>query len=270
MKQSGEHNKSKQSRDAVSRDGFFRGQFEALQPKKGGHRSGLDALLLAASVSDNQQGRIADFGAGAGVAGMAVAARVRDVDVDLIEIDTEMSGLASDGLLLASNSRFTNRLKVIQADVSLSGDKREISGLANASYDQVIMNPPFNDESYRPSPQPKRMDAHVMGEGGLDPWLRSAAAVLRASGKISLILRPKSLGQMLAGFQGRFGNAQIMPIHAKRGEAANRIVVVGTKGARGPLNLLPGVVMHNEDGSFTDLASQIFDGLSALPFPDVQ
>jgi len=270
MREAGKTSKSGSDGDDVSRDAFFRGQFEVLQPRHGAHRAGQDALLLAASIPENAQGRLADFGAGAGVAGMAVAARIREVEVDLVEIDGQMTDLATQGLRLACNARLSGRVQTIQADVTLTGDKRELSGLANSTYDYVIMNPPFNGVGHRPSPQIKRMQAHVMGEGGLDPWFRSAAAVLRSSGKISIILRPQSLGQLLAGFQGRFGNAQIMPIHSRADEPANRIIVVAAKGARAPLNLLPGVVMHEEDGTPTPLAAGIYDGKLALPFPSLQ
>ena len=56
----------------LSRDRFFRGGFEVLQPVNGGHRSGSDALLLAASIEERASGQLADLGAGAGVAGGGV------------------------------------------------------------------------------------------------------------------------------------------------------------------------------------------------------
>jgi hypothetical protein len=42
-----------------------------------GHRSGMDAMMLAAAVPGSFAGRLADLGAGAGAAGLAVASRCR-------------------------------------------------------------------------------------------------------------------------------------------------------------------------------------------------
>ncbi len=76
--------------DAVTKDGFLDNAFYVLQPAKGGHRAGLDAVLLAACVDAPAGTRIADFGAGCGVAGMAVASRLQGVTVDLVERDQQI------------------------------------------------------------------------------------------------------------------------------------------------------------------------------------
>lgn len=249
----------------TTRDGFFNGKFEALQPADGAHRAGLDALLLSACVDIDFVGKVADFGAGAGVAGMAVSCRSFAADIDLVERDQNMAELAMRSLKLPLNSKINSRVNVICADILLSGREREEAGLANDTYDQIIMNPPFNDPSHRRSPVPLRQEAHIMGEGGLDPWLRTAAATLKGNGKLAMIFRPSGLGQILAAFQGRFGAAQIIPVYPKQEKAANRILVLATKGARGAVSILPGFVVHEEDGTFTQPASAIFSGDAVLP-----
>ena len=248
-----------------TQDGFFNGKFEVLQQNNGGHRAGLDGLLLSACVPLDFSGRLADFGAGSGVAGIGVACRNFAVEVDLVERDPDIATLALRSLKLPANRKTFGRVKVISADVSLSGKYREDAGLASGTYDMVIMNPPFNDPSHRPSPVKIRQVAHIMGEGGLDPWLRSAAATLKGSGTIAMIHRPAGIGQILAAFQGRFGAARIIPVYSKKGEAANRILVLAKKGARGPFSILPGFVVHEEDGSFTEKATEIFAGDAVLP-----
>ncbi|TIW14778.1 MAG: methyltransferase, partial [Mesorhizobium sp.] len=49
-------------------DAFHRGRFWLVQPSQGGHRAGMDAMMLAAAVPSGFSGRLADFGAGAGAA----------------------------------------------------------------------------------------------------------------------------------------------------------------------------------------------------------
>ena len=249
---------------ATTQDAFFNGKFEIIQPNNGGHRAGLDALLLSACVPIDFSGRLADFGAGAGAAGFAIASRCFAANIDLVERDTDIAALAKRSQKLPANRKMHGRLNVICTDVTLSGKEREDAGLANGIYDWVIMNPPFNDPSHRPSPILTRKDAHVMGEGGLDPWLRSAAATLRSTGKVAMIFRPSGIGLILAAFQGRFGAAQIIPVHPKSNQPANRILVLAEKGARGATSILPGFVVHQEDGTFTSEAAEIFSGERVL------
>ncbi len=60
-------------------DSFHRGGFHLIQPLGRGHRSGMDAMLLASLVAT--PGRVVDLGAGAGAAGLAVAARLEAANV---------------------------------------------------------------------------------------------------------------------------------------------------------------------------------------------
>lgn len=244
----------------TTQDAFFNGKFELVQPNDGSHRAGLDALLLSACIPTDFAGKLADFGAGAGAAGIAVACRNFAANIDLVENNTTMTSLVARTLKLPANRKMHGRVNVVCADVTLSGKAREDAGLANGVYDWVIMNPPFNDPSHRPSPVMSRKEAHVMGEGGLDPWLRSAAATLRSTGKVALIFRPSGIGLILAAFQGRFGSAQIIPVHPKIGEPANRVLVLADKGARGATSILPGFIVHQDDGTFTEAAEAIFSG----------
>ena len=63
----------------VSEDAFLGGQLRMRQLKSG-HRAGHDAVLLAAATSTRSGDRVADLGAGVGVAGLALARRVAGVD----------------------------------------------------------------------------------------------------------------------------------------------------------------------------------------------
>jgi tRNA1(Val) A37 N6-methylase TrmN6 len=66
-------------------DAFHRGRFHLLQPAERGHRAGMDAMMLAAAVPSAFAGRLADFGAGAGAAGLAVLSRCAGARALLVE-----------------------------------------------------------------------------------------------------------------------------------------------------------------------------------------
>src|SRR5580704_18607950 len=77
----------------ITEDAFLGGQLR-LRQLKSGHRAGHDAMLLAAATPARPGDRVADFGAGVGAAGLAVARRVAGIDLVLVEIDADLANLA--------------------------------------------------------------------------------------------------------------------------------------------------------------------------------
>lgn len=249
-------------------DAFHRGRFHLFQPADKGHRAGVDAMLLAAAVPDGFSGTVADLGAGAGAAGLAVASRCKAARILLVERSPEMVDCARRSIGLPENAAYTDRIDVLQADVEASGRHRVAAGLPDNCFDFVIMNPPFNEPRDRASPDILRRDAHVMTEGLFERWIRTAAAIATAGGGLAIIARAESLEEILAACAGRFGGIQICPIYPRPQSAAIRIVLRGRKGARGMLKLLPPLVLHAEEGrAFTDHANAVINGERSLFAP---
>lgn len=245
-------------------DAFHRGRFWLVQPSAGGHRAGIDALLIAAAVPAGFSGRVADFGAGAGAAGMAVAARCPEARVSLVERAPEMAAYARQGLALPQNREIAGRIDVLLADVTLAGRARAAAGLADRSFGFVIMNPPFNAPRDRATGEALRREAHVMQPGLFERWLRTAAAVLRPGGGVALIARPQDIAEILGALRGRFGGAEIVPIHPRPEAAAIRIVVRARRGSRAGLTLRPPLMLHGEGGEPSGKAVAISEGRAAL------
>ncbi|MGV1790676.1 tRNA1(Val) (adenine(37)-N6)-methyltransferase [Rhizobium sp. A37_96] len=247
-------------------DAFHRGAFHVVQPKGRGHRSGMDAMLLAALVADERAIRVADLGAGAGAAGMAVASRLDRAEVVLFERSPDMAEFARKSLLLPENGRFANRVSVIEADVTLTGKERNEAGLVDDSFHHVIMNPPFNDASDRLTPDALKAEAHAMTDGLFEKWIRTAGAIMIPGGQLSLIARPESIGEIIAACGRRFGGIEITPIHPREGENAVRILVTGIKGSRARLALRAPLTMHGEGThKFSDFVDDLNNGRAAYP-----
>lgn len=254
-----------QEKPAYTLDAFHRGDFWLVQPKGAGHRAGVDAMMLAAAVPSTFAGRLADFGAGAGAAGLAVASRCPEASVTLVENAPEMADFASLTLEHERNTHLRSRASVLVADVTLTGRARERAGLADGGFDYVIMNPPFNAARDRPTPDALKQKAHVMEDGLFESWIRSAAAVTRPRGGLAVIARPVSLAPILAALAGRFGSAEILPVHARADTPAIRIVVRARRASRGALTLRPPLVLHDGPGDgFSARADAINNGKAAL------
>lgn len=263
----GNDNPTAEAPSGFTVDAFHNGGFYLLQPAGAGHRAGIDAMLLAATVPEGARGVLADLGAGAGAAGLAAANRLGDLDVVLIERSAAMADCARRSLALAQNAHLAGRVRVLQADVTLHGDQRRAAGLSDQAYDFAIMNPPFNAGRDRRTPDALKAEAHVMESGDLfERWLRTAGAILRPGGQVSVIARPESVGDILAALGKRFGGAEITPVVPRPGDDAIRILVTAIKGSRARLGLRDRILIHDGPGNgFSERMRDLGNGRAALP-----
>lgn len=235
---------------AVTVDAFLGGRVEAVQPKAGHHRSGLEAVLLAAAVEPGFSGTLVDLGAGVGVAGLCIAARCPSARVLLVERDGEAIACARAALARPANRAFADRVTIAATDIGAPEAARIAAGLGRAFADIVVTNPPFYERHRGTvSPQEARADAHVLAADGLEPWLRAAAAALKPGGHVVVIFRADRLDALLAALAGRFGGALVLPVHPRAHEPAHRVLIAAVKGSRARASLLPGLAVHPARGN---------------------
>lgn len=249
----------------TTEDAFHRGRFVLVQPRRGGHRSGMDALVLAAAVPSDFGGMAVDFGAGAGAVGFAVASRCSLAHVTLVESAPEMADLARLSLAHPGNRAHADRIALVESDVAGLPGRRKAEGQPSQFADFILMNPPYNDPRDRASPQALRKQAHVMPPGLFEAWLRAAAGIARPRAGVAVIARPADLKNILAALEGRFGSAQIMAVHARADASAIRVLVRARYGSRAATSIMPPLVLHEGDGSaFTAKADAINAGETSL------
>lgn len=247
-------------------DAFHKGKFFIEQPLGAGHRSGIDAMLLGATVPADAKGKLADLGAGAGAAGLCVASR-SSIETVLVEKTDVMSEFARRTLALDKNKKFAQRCSVLEADVELSGQARINQGLIDNHFNYVIMNPPFNDASDRTTSDTLKATAHAMSDDMFEKWIKTAAAIAKAKGQLSLIARPSSLHEILRACEGRFGALEITNVLPHSDANAIRILVTGIKSSRARLSLRPPIVMHKRDGAInTGYTSHVDDVINGRKF----
>jgi tRNA1(Val) A37 N6-methylase TrmN6 len=241
-------------------DAFFGGQLRLRQPKSG-HRAGHDAVLLAAATPARSGDRVVDFGAGVGVAGLAVARRVAGVKLVLVEIDQVLAGLARGNA--ASNAIAAD---VIVLDVTAAADGFAAAGLSPDSVDVVLMNPPFNDPArHRASPDKAREMAHVATAATLERWIHAARRILKSGGVLTLIWRADGLAEMLAALDRGFGSLAILPVHGDAKMPAIRVLIRAIKGGRAPAEIHAALMLNDESAAPNKQLQEILDGKGLLP-----
>jgi tRNA1(Val) A37 N6-methylase TrmN6 len=243
----------------LTEDAFLGGQLRVRQFKSG-HRAGHDAVLLAAATAVRPGDRVADLGAGAGVAGLAVAKRVAGIDLVLVEIDAALAALVRANA--QANAIHAN---VIVLDVEADAAAFAAAGLPPDSIDAVLMNPPFNDPArHRASPDVARGTAHMATATTLAAWIHASRRMLKSRGVLTLIWRADGIAEVLAALNHGFGSLQILPVHGDARGPANRILVRATKGGRTPTQILPGLLLNDESGVPNKRVQEILAGNGSL------
>lgn len=241
---------------ATTTDAFLDGAVMLVQPANGTHRSGSDAVFLAACLH-GAKGQILDMGAGAGAVGLMVAHLCPDAHLTLAENDPAM--LACADLSCTANAALRERVSQLRVDLLALEAQRLAAGLKRAHYDHVISNPPYRKAGHVRA-NPDRQAAHVISNGDLDDWMRTAASALKPGGSLTLIFAADGLMDLVEAMKGRFGAISVMGLHPRQNVPAERILVRAIKGRKTPLRLLPGLVLHDESGSYTDQARAILQG----------
>jgi tRNA1(Val) A37 N6-methylase TrmN6 len=243
-------------------DAFLGGLVTLVQPRKG-HRAGLDAALLQALVPASAAGRAVDLGAGVGTVAFCVAARAAELSVTGIERDAGLVARGREALALPQNAAFADRVHLIAADVS---DKPALSSVAEpGSVDWVLMNPPYDVPGRgTQSPDPRRRDAHVASEGLLEAWAAAAISLLKPGGFLGLIHRAYALNEVKSALARSFGGLRVRPVHPTEERPALRILVTAERGSNAPLDVLPGLVLHQKGGGWTPQADAILRGTEEL------
>lgn len=241
----------------TTEDALLGGRVILRQPRVG-YRAATDPVLLAAAVPARAGDRALDLGCGVGAAGLCLIARVPGVSVVGLEVQPAYAALAR-----ANGAAAEGAFEVVEGD--LASPPPEVKARA---FDHVLMNPPFHPGDATASPDPGRDRAH-RETLDLAVWIAAGLRRLKPGGRLTVIHRAERLGAILGALEGPAGALRVLPLAAREGRAAKRVIVQARKGARGPLALLSPLVMHAGDrhvadrDDFTEAAAAVLrDGVA--------
>jgi tRNA1(Val) A37 N6-methylase TrmN6 len=219
-----------------------------------GYRTGLEPILLAAGVPAQPGQRVLEAGCGAGAGLMCLCARISRLEGVGVEADPGTAALARYNW-----SRNGLGLKLHE---TLLADLPEEAGL----FDHAFANPPWHRARASASPFERRDLARRAQPGLLDEWVTTLADRLRPGGTLTLIL-PAALHAQASGLMrglGRLGGITLLPFWPKQGMAAKIVLMQGRRGSLADAAVLPGLVLHQAGGSYTEAAEAILRGGQAL------
>lgn len=244
-------------------DTLLGGHVKLLQPDSG-LRATTDTVFLAAAcpVENNPQSgkdpmRLLDLGCGTGAAGFCVLARAPHVHLTGIDIQQDLIDLAARNAALNAAE---DRTRFVCADIrTFEGEHR---------FDRIVCNPPyFRPGDHTPSPHPSKALAsgpQHKTDAQMKDWLDAAFRLLSPHGVLTLIHRADALDRIIQDLGKRFGAIEIIPLWPKAGKPAERVIIRARPNRRTGLVLHPGIVMHDQNGSYTIDANHILQAPCAL------
>ncbi len=240
---------------AVTVDRLLGGRVILRQPAEG-YRTAIDPVLLAAAAPATDR-PVLDLGCGVGAAALCLAARVPDCRLTGLELQPDLARLARENV---AENRLDGRIDIVTGDLL-----DPPPGLGEPVFQGVLANPPFMEAGHSVPPDGSRAIASHERAATLDDWAALAGRVLMHKGWLAMIHRADRLDALCAALHPAFGDIRLLPLWPKRGRPARRVIVLARKGVRARATLLPGLVLHREDGKFTAEADAVLRDGAALP-----
>jgi tRNA1(Val) A37 N6-methylase TrmN6 len=211
--------------------------------------------MLAAAVPAAPGQTGLELGAGSGVASLCLMARISGLRVTGVERDASLVALADENARANGSDCTFFAADIFALPKELKRD-----------FDQVFANPPFHGEG-QASPDAARAAA-LMDDGALSDWLKLGLQRTVSGGFFTAILRADRLNQALAALPER--GVCAFPLWPRQGEAPKRVILQARKGSKAPFALLPGLVLHQEDGAWTPEADAVLRRGNALALSGAQ
>ncbi len=215
----------------LSDDKLLCGGLRLLQPLKG-YRAATDPVLLAAACPAQSGDSVLDLGCGAGAAALCLGRRVPGLHLAGLEIQPDYAALARQ-------NADRNGLALEVHD----GDLARMPTALRRDFDHVIANPPYYPTGGSPSPIAGRARAMQVATP-LSDWVSAASRRLRPGGWLTMICGADGLPQILSAMGTKLGSVAVLPLAAREGRPALRIILQARKGGRAAFRLLAPFVIH--------------------------
>ncbi|NLO47968.1 MAG: methyltransferase [Clostridiales bacterium] len=202
---------------------------------------GSDSVFLADFVNLSGTKTVFDIGCGAGILPVLIGTRLPDAQIDAIDISKDAAALAQKNIALNS----------VNANI-MHGDIRMYKETLKAGYyDLVTANPPyFQINSGKSAENAAIAMARDERLCTLDDVVRAASYILKWGGRFAVVYRPERLSELFVAMSAVKIEPKRVRLVLNRPDSIPSLVLCeGKRGGRPGLNIMPSLVLSNDDGS---------------------
>lgn len=211
-------------------DAFLGGLLHLWQPRTG-YRAGVDPVLLAASIPAVSGQSVLELGCGVGAAVLCLGARVPGLALTGVEREARYAALAT--------RNGGSALEVITADIAALP-----LTLRQRQFDHVVANPPYWRRGASVAANDPVREAALGEQTPLALWITTMAKRLVPRGQLHVIHRAERLPDLIAALPRDMGSIEVLPIAARTGRAAERVILRARKSGRADFRLHAPLILH--------------------------
>ena len=213
----------------------------------------LDSVLLANFVKVNNKKKIIDFCTGNAPIPLFLSTKVKSKIIG-VELQKEIYELALKSIKI---NHLEDRIKIINDDV------KNISNLYETdTFDLITCNPPYfkvSNKSNTNLDKTKSIARHELYLN-LDDIFKCAKKILKNNGRIAIVHRTDRLIDIITTMKKyNIEPKRIKFIYPFKNSKSNIVLIEGSKNGNVGLIVEDSIIVHNDDGSYTDYVDNIFN-----------
>ena len=215
----------------------------------------MDSVLLAHFPKLKRKYRALDLGTGTGVIPLLIVDEVAQVEA--IELNPTMAEIAKRNVIL---NHLENKISVTEGDYKNIRNYYKVE-----SFDLVLANPPYRTiGSGAVNDVEGVATARHEFTATLEDVVSAARFALKYHGIFCMIHITERLCEIIDTLhRHQFEMKRLQLIQPKSGRPPNLMLIEAMVGGKaGSLNILPPLVVHNDDGSYSDEINLIYGGQS--------
>lgn len=219
----------------------------------------VDSVLLSRFPRLPQNGLIVDLCSGNGAVGLFASTKT---EAKILEIELQER--------LADMGRRSITLNGLEKQVTMIEDDllNLLDHVPRGKVDLIFCNPPYfkaSETSKKNASQYYLLARHEMTTN-LDDICRVSQQALRSKGRIALVHRPDRLIEIMDTLvKYRLAPKRIQFIYPKTNKEANMLLIEAIKdGALDGLKILKPLIVHKDNGDYTDEISEIYFGTNKI------
>lgn len=218
-------------------------------------RFSMDSVLISDFATLQNRMKICDLGTGTGIIPLLLYGRNNTVTCDAVEILPSAAERAARSMALNGVSE---HIAVHCADL------RQIrSFLPHGQYALVTSNPPYAVTGAAiPSPKPSFQSARQEETCTFEDIVSAANWLLKYHGRFCFMLPAYRLAEAFSTMKAyQMEPKRLRMVHSRKDKEARLMLVEAMKGVSSGIQVLPPLIVHNDDGTDTDELKRIYHQL---------
>lgn len=221
----------------------------------------IDSVLLSRFPKIPSKGLIVDLCAGNGAVGLFAATKTK---AKIIEVELQER--------LADMGQRSIELNKLQDQVSMINDdlKNLTNHLQRSCVDLILCNPPYfkaTETSKKNASQHYLLARHEI-RTNLEEICQISQQVLKTKGKLALVHRPDRFLEIIDTMKRyHLAPKRVQFVYPKASKAANMLLIEAIKdGSLDGMTFLPPLIVHKDNGDYTDAVHTIYFGKSSKAY----